>query len=71
MKLSASNIKKSLIFSQKKAITIFQETETPQNRYISRNGPFYISGNFLYFRNYLILCKVFLRTRSEVFQPKA
>ena len=50
MKLSASNIKKSLIFSQKKAIFIFQETETPQNRYISRNGPFYISGNFLYFR---------------------
>ena len=45
MKLSASNIKKSLIFSQKKAIFIFQETETPQNRYISRNGPFYILGS--------------------------
>ena len=54
IKLSGSNIKKFLIFSQKKAILIFQETETPKKflkfqemelSYISRT---YISGsNFL------------------------
>ena len=30
MELSSSNIKKFLIFSQKKAFLIFQETETPK-----------------------------------------
>ena len=47
MELSGSNIKKFLIFSQKKAFLIFRETETPKKflifqemelSYISRSG---------------------------------
>ena len=46
MKLSNSNIKKFVIFSQKKAILIFQETETPKNFFIFRETELsYISGN--------------------------
>ena len=45
MELFGPNIKKFLIFSQKKAFLIFQETETPKkNPYILGNG------TFLYFR---------------------
>ena len=54
MKLSCTNIKKSLIFSQKKAFLIFQETElfifqwieTPEEFIIySRKKAFYILEN--------------------------
>ena len=47
MELSNSNIKKFIIFSQKKAFLIFRETKTPkQIPYISGNGA------FLYFRKH-------------------
>ena len=49
MKLSSSNIKKIIIFSQKKAFLIFQETETPKKFFIFQEKELsYISGNFLY-----------------------
>ena len=45
IEFSGSNIKKFLIFSQKKAFLIFRETDAPQKTlYISGNG------TFLYFR---------------------
>ena len=46
MELSDSNIKKCLIFSQKKVFLIFQETKAQKkNPYISGNGKrTYISG---------------------------
>ena len=67
MKLSRSNIKKFLVFSQKKAFLIFQETELS---YFSGNGTFlifrerYIQNTrmtelFLYFRKGTILDKIF------------
>ena len=44
MELSGCNVKKFLIFSQKKACLIFRETEKEL---------FYISGNFLHFKKLL------------------
>ena len=44
MELSDCNVKKFLIFSQKKACVIFRETEKKL---------FYISGNFLHFKKLL------------------
>ena len=61
MELSGSNIKKFLIFSQKKAFLIFWGIELS---YILGNGDLekipYISGNgtFLYFRKLLIFQEV-------------
>ena len=47
MELSGTNIKKSLIFSQKNAFLIFQETETPKKFLIFQERElFYISENF-------------------------
>ena len=44
--LSGSNIKKFLIFSQKKACLIFLETATPKKFFIFQEKDFsYISGN--------------------------
>ena len=48
MKLSSSNIKKFLMFSQKKALLIFWETETPKKFLIFRETE--NLKNFLYFR---------------------
>ena len=46
MELFDPNIKKFLIFSQKKAVLIFNQTKTPENNpYISGNRTFYILGN--------------------------
>ena len=46
MELSSFNIKKFLIFSQNKALLIFQETETPKKCVIFREKELsYISGN--------------------------
>ena len=46
MKLSSSDIKKFLIFSQKKAVLIFQETETPKKFLIFQETELsYISGS--------------------------
>ena len=67
MELSSSNIKKFLIFSQKKAFLIFREIELS---YISGNGNTekipYISGNgiFFYLRKLLIFQEVTLRVRK-------
>ena len=57
MELSSSNIKKFLIFSQKKAFLTFWETETPKNSLCYRKQNFLIFQetealeNFIYFRN--------------------
>ena len=46
MELSSSNIKKFLIFSQKKDFLIFRETETPKKFLIFQERELsYISGN--------------------------
>ena len=46
MNLSCSNIKKFLIFSQKKAFLIFPETETPKKFIIFQEKElYYISAN--------------------------
>ena len=51
MKLSGSNIKKFLIFSQKKAFLIFQKKNTQTKFLLFQETKLsYISGNFLYFR---------------------
>ena len=51
MELSTSNIKKFLIFSQKKTFLIFRETETSKKFLIFQETElFYSSGNSLYFR---------------------
>ena len=50
MELSGSNIKNILIISQKKAFLVFRETETQKKLIVSGNRTFYISGNFLFFR---------------------
>ena len=51
MKRSSSAIKKSVIFSQKKAFRTFRETETSKKFLIFQETElFYISGNFLYLR---------------------
>ena len=57
MKLSSSNIKKFLTFSQKKAFLIFRETETPQKipLYFRKRSFLMFQEaetlkNFLYFR---------------------
>ena len=47
MKLSDSNIKKLLIFSQKKAFLIFRETEAPKKNVLYFTG----NGTLLNFRN--------------------
>ena len=53
MELSGSNIKKFLIFSQKKAFHIFREIETPKKIiYVSGNG------TSLYFRKIFIFQEV-------------
>ena len=57
MELSGSNIKKFLIFSQKKAFLLFQETETLKKSLMFQETKLsYISGNGkpknLYFRTY-------------------
>ena len=46
MKLSSSNIKKFLIFSETKAFLTFQETEIPPKKIPNISG----NGTFLYFR---------------------
>ena len=56
MKLSSSNIKKLLIFSQRKAFLLFRETENPPQN-ISFSG----NGTFLFFRELLIFQKVLFR----------
>ena len=49
MELSCSNIKKFLIFSQKKAFLIFWETESPKKPFILQETKFsYISGNQIF-----------------------
>ena len=49
MELSNSNVKKVLIFSQKKAVLIFQETETSKEK--PRTNSLYFKGqNFLTFQ---------------------
>ena len=49
MELSCSNIKKFLIFSQKKAFLIFWETESPKKSFILQETKFaYISGNQIF-----------------------
>ena len=61
--LSGSNIKKLLIFSQKKAFLISQETEIHQKiPYISGNGTItsYISGS-----NFPSLKNIKIKKRSE------
>ena len=46
MELSSSNIKKKFMFSQKKALLIFWEMETPKKILIFEETEFcYISGN--------------------------
>ena len=46
MELSCSNIKKFLIFSQKKAFLVFRETESPKKLFIFHETKLsYISGN--------------------------
>ena len=51
MELFSSNIKKFLIFSQKKTFLIFPETETPKKFLIFQETEFiYISGHVLHFR---------------------
>ena len=46
MELSGSNIKKFLIFSQKKSFFIFRETKTLKKFFMSQEtGLFYIPGN--------------------------
>ena len=50
MEPSGSNIKKFLVFSQKKPFLIFRETETPKKFLIFKERELsYILGNFLYF----------------------
>ena len=71
MELSSYNIKNFLMFSQKKAFVIFQETETPQNCFYIKKWNFIIFQevtfgvrkmknksllkSFLYFRKWNIL----------------
>ena len=46
MELSYSNVRRFLIFSQKKAFLIFRKTETPKKLFIFQKTKFsYISGN--------------------------
>ena len=71
MELSNSNIKKFLIFSQKKAFLIFRETETPKKLFIYKKiKP--LLNCFLYFGkwNFLALSfKKFLYFRKELIGP--
>ena len=54
MELSGSNIKKFLIFSQKKTFLVFRETETPKKVFVFQETElFYILGKLLYFRKHL------------------
>ena len=46
MERSGSNIKKFLIFSQKKTFLVFRETETPKKVFVFQETElFYILGN--------------------------
>ena len=54
VKLSSTNIKKFLVFSQNKALLIFQEKKTSKKIFIFQEVELsYISGNFLYFNGEL------------------
>ena len=73
MELSSSNIKKFLIFSQKKSFLIFQETKTPKktSNTFSEENPvkiLYISGpgneTFLYFRKGILRTLAYLEQES-------
>ena len=55
MKLSDSNIKKLLTFSQKKAFLIFRETEAPEKNFLYFTG----NGTLLNFRKRLKKLAVF------------
>ena len=59
MDLPSSNIKKSFIFSQKKAFLIFQERKPPKI-----NSSYFRKKNFLIFRERYIQSPSMFRTRS-------
>ena len=64
MELSGSNIKKFLMFSQKKAFSIFRQAETPKNSFDFRKWNFLIFQEMETLKNFLTLNNK--KTHSEI-----